>query len=107
MDGYARLTALELKTTARLVGTLYATMHRFELFKALTGIDAEYYGAGTDPTVAANVQGTGTLSIGGGGNIRVGSGISVTGDNPVCSINLSSAIGGSESRNVFGFPFVS
>ena len=36
MDEYARLTALELKTTARLVGALYATMHRFELFKALT-----------------------------------------------------------------------
>jgi FADH2 O2-dependent halogenase len=36
LDGYARQTALELKTTARLVGALYATMRRFELFKALT-----------------------------------------------------------------------
>jgi len=36
MEEYARLTALELKTTARLVGALYATMNRFELFKALT-----------------------------------------------------------------------
>jgi hypothetical protein len=52
----------------------------------LTGMDAEYYGAGADPTVAANVQGTGTLDIGGGGNIVVGSGISVTGDNPVVGV---------------------
>jgi len=36
LEAYARLTALELKSTARLVGALYATMHRFELFKALT-----------------------------------------------------------------------
>src|SRR6266404_1824914 len=31
-----RLDFLELKTTARLVGALYATMPRFEFFKALT-----------------------------------------------------------------------
>jgi hypothetical protein len=30
----------------------------------------------------------------------------VTGDSPVCSVNLSSAIGGSESQNVSGFLFV-
>jgi FADH2 O2-dependent halogenase len=33
---YARLTTLELETTACLVGALYRTMHRFERFKALT-----------------------------------------------------------------------
>jgi FADH2 O2-dependent halogenase len=33
---YARLTTLELETTARLVGALYRTMHQFERFKALT-----------------------------------------------------------------------
>jgi FADH2 O2-dependent halogenase len=32
---YAALTTLELETTARLVGALYATMNRFELFKEL------------------------------------------------------------------------
>jgi FADH2 O2-dependent halogenase len=33
---YARLTSLELETTARLVGALYATMRDFEVFKPLT-----------------------------------------------------------------------
>ena len=33
---YTQLTALELETTARLVGALYATMGRFELFKELS-----------------------------------------------------------------------
>ncbi len=33
---YARLTTLELETTACLVGALYRTMDRFERFKALT-----------------------------------------------------------------------
>src|SRR5207247_4125843 len=33
LAGYAQLTALELETTASLVGALYATMDRFELFK--------------------------------------------------------------------------
>lgn len=36
LNGYARLTALELETTAQLVGALYATMKDFRLFKALT-----------------------------------------------------------------------
>jgi FADH2 O2-dependent halogenase len=36
LDDYAQLTALELGTTARLVGALYATMDRFELFKELS-----------------------------------------------------------------------
>ena len=35
MDDYARLTTLELETTAQLVGALYASMARFEPFKAL------------------------------------------------------------------------
>jgi len=36
LDEYARLTTLELETTARLVGALYTTMDRFDLFKALS-----------------------------------------------------------------------
>jgi FADH2 O2-dependent halogenase len=36
LEDYTRLTTLELETTACLVGALYATMHRFELFKPLT-----------------------------------------------------------------------
>jgi tetracycline 7-halogenase / FADH2 O2-dependent halogenase len=36
LDDYARLTALELETTARLIKALYATMNRFEEFKELT-----------------------------------------------------------------------
>jgi FADH2 O2-dependent halogenase len=36
LDEYARATALELETTARLVGALYACMDRFELFKELS-----------------------------------------------------------------------
>ncbi len=33
---YAQLTALELETTARLVGALYGTMNRFDAFKELS-----------------------------------------------------------------------
>lgn len=36
LEGYAQLTAHELETTASLVGALYATMDRFELFKQLS-----------------------------------------------------------------------
>ena len=36
LENYARLTALELGTTARMVGALYATMDRFDLFKELS-----------------------------------------------------------------------
>ncbi len=36
LDEYAKLTALELETTGRLVGALYATMERFDLFKELS-----------------------------------------------------------------------
>jgi FADH2 O2-dependent halogenase len=36
MNDYARLTELELETTARLVAALYATMRDFESFKMLT-----------------------------------------------------------------------
>ena len=36
LDDYAALTTLELETTSRLVGALYATMDRFELFKELS-----------------------------------------------------------------------
>jgi len=36
LHDYAQQTTLELETTARLVGALYATMDRFELFKELS-----------------------------------------------------------------------
>ncbi len=36
LHDYAQLTTLELETTARLVGALYATMDRFELFQELS-----------------------------------------------------------------------
>jgi FADH2 O2-dependent halogenase len=36
LEEYARLTRLELETTARLVGALYATMDQFVLFKDLS-----------------------------------------------------------------------
>lgn len=36
LHDYAQLTTLELETTARLVGALYATMDRFELFKEIS-----------------------------------------------------------------------
>jgi FADH2 O2-dependent halogenase len=36
LPDYAEITQVELETTARLVGALYATMDRFELFKALS-----------------------------------------------------------------------
>ncbi len=36
LDEYANVTTLELETTARLVGALYATMNQFETFKQLS-----------------------------------------------------------------------
>ena len=36
LAGYARLTLLELETAAQLVGALYATMNRFDLFRELS-----------------------------------------------------------------------
>jgi FADH2 O2-dependent halogenase len=36
VDEYAALTALELETTGSLVGALYSTMDRFDLFKSLS-----------------------------------------------------------------------
>jgi len=36
LNDYAQLTTVELETTARLVGALYATMDRFEWFKELS-----------------------------------------------------------------------
>ena len=49
---------------------------------SLTGDGSEYYGAGSDTTVLANVQGSGTLAIAGGGNVVVGPNVAVTGGNP-------------------------
>jgi Ca2+-binding RTX toxin-like protein len=49
----------------------------------LTDPDVEYYGSGSDPTVAANVQGSGMLAIAGGGNVIAGPHVTVTGGQPV------------------------
>ena len=43
----------------------------------------EYYGGGSDPTAYMNLQGSGTLSIVGGGKVIAGSGISVTGGSAI------------------------
>ena len=48
----------------------------------LIGVGNEYYGAGADPTVLANLQGTGTLAIAGSGNVVVGPGIALAGGTP-------------------------
>ncbi|SJZ33110.1 Ig-like domain (group 3) [Enhydrobacter aerosaccus] len=58
----------------------------------LTGVDSEYYGSGSDPTVMANIQGTGTVAIAGGGNVVVGSNIAVTGGNPVIGVSAIDAM---------------
>jgi hypothetical protein len=46
---------------------------------SMTGDSNEYYGGSTDTTVLANVQGSGTLAIAGGGRVVAGPGIGVTG----------------------------
>ena len=45
----------------------------------ISGTDKEYYGPGSDTSMLANFQGTGTVAIAGSGNIVAGSGITVTG----------------------------
>jgi Ca2+-binding RTX toxin-like protein len=59
----------------------------------LTGVGAEYYGAGSDPTVTANMQGNGTLAIAGAGNVVVGPNIAVTGVLPVGDDSDNTLIG--------------
>ncbi|MBI2735833.1 MAG: right-handed parallel beta-helix repeat-containing protein [Rhodospirillales bacterium] len=49
---------------------------------SLLGIGSEYYGAGADPTVLANLQGAGVLAIAGTGNVVVGPGITLAGGMP-------------------------
>ena len=49
---------------------------------SLLGIGSEYYGGGADPTVLANLQGTGVLAIAGTGNVVVGPGIALAGGSP-------------------------
>jgi len=46
---------------------------------SMSGTGSEYYGSGSDPTLVANVQGSGKLAISGGGAVVAGSGITVTG----------------------------
>jgi aryl-phospho-beta-D-glucosidase BglC (GH1 family) len=59
----------------------------------LTGAGAEYYGAGPDPTVLANVQGNGALAIAGYGNVVVGPNVTVTGGNPgVSSLSTTTSV---------------
>ena len=45
----------------------------------MTGNGSEYYGGGSDTTVLANVQGTGTLAIAGGGDVVAGPNVTVSG----------------------------
>jgi len=45
----------------------------------LSGVGNEYYGPGADPTVLANLQGHGTLAIGGSGNVVAGPNVAVIG----------------------------
>lgn len=60
----------------------------------LTDPDVEYYGTGADPTVAANVQGTGTLAMSGGGNVIAGPQVAVTGGQPVFYSETGATPGG-------------
>src|SRR5262249_17341385 len=46
---------------------------------AMTGDINEYYGSGSDPTVTANLQGSGTLAIAGNGNVVFGPSMTLTG----------------------------
>src|SRR5262249_39910383 len=46
---------------------------------AMTGDSNEYYGSSSDPTVIANLQGSGKLAMAGGGNVVVGPGVTVGG----------------------------
>ncbi len=45
----------------------------------MSGIDKEYYGSGSDTSIVANVQGSGTLALSTGGPVVTGTGIQVTG----------------------------
>jgi hypothetical protein len=58
----------------------------------LTGVSNEYYGSGSDLTVLANVQGSGTLAIAGTGNVLVGSNIAVTGGSPVVGVTTTTVV---------------
>ncbi|HZB53006.1 MAG TPA: Ig-like domain-containing protein, partial [Reyranella sp.] len=49
---------------------------------SLLGVGSEYYGTGANPTVLANLQGTGVLAIAGTGNVVVGPGIALAGGTP-------------------------
>ncbi|HET9187087.1 MAG TPA: Ig-like domain-containing protein, partial [Acidothermaceae bacterium] len=49
----------------------------------LTGVGNEYYGSGADPTVLANIQGSGTVAVSGTGTIVTGTNVTVTGGDPV------------------------
>jgi hypothetical protein len=51
----------------------------------ISGIDKEYYGPGADTSVLANIQGSGTIAIAGGGTIVAGTGITVTGSSLTAS----------------------
>ena len=67
---------------------------------SMTGSGIEYYGAGADPTVLVNVQGSGDLAIAGGGQVVAGSGVTVAGGSPV----LSTSVGMSGSDSGAGTP---
>ncbi|MGD9880985.1 MAG: Ig-like domain-containing protein [Geminicoccaceae bacterium] len=60
----------------------------------LTANSNEYYGPGSDPTMLANVQGSGTLAIAGGGNVIVSPRISVMGGDPVVDVTRPPVVTG-------------
>jgi len=49
---------------------------------SLLGVSSEYYGPGANPTVLANLQGSGTLAVAGTGNVVVGPNIALAGGTP-------------------------
>jgi len=59
------------------------------------GSGGEYYGGGTDPTAYMNLQGSGTLSLVGGGKVIAGSSISVTGGSTLPTGGSTPQTGGS------------
>ena len=64
------------------------------------GSGNEYYGGGSDPTAFINLQGSGTLSMTGGGKVIAGSGISVTGGSAVPTGGTSTPTGDTVSPTI-------
>src|SRR5205814_5686963 len=60
----------------------------------MSGIDKEYYGSGSDTTLLANLQGSGTLAVAGAGAVIAGPGITVTGSTLSASSTSGVSSGG-------------